>query len=205
MVKKVIVWVAGILIGAILGYVVWNGIMDPNFFLGETKAVFGKIIDVFPSNEVKTFKRKVKYVYQVGDKYYVDFKKLGTNDEKQAIGNSVKVVYSINNPERNRVESLITNDTRYNKVKYYSDKEEGYMEVVLNNGVFNYKEYAGKGKIMNDFVGEYSIKDDSLKFEHYLSAESNLKMERPTLFIIDYKNENQLIESKTKRIFKRIK
>ena len=204
MIRKGIAWTFGIILGSVLAYLAWSSLMTPEFLMGETKTVTGKVIEVFPSKEVKSFKRKIKYVYPAGGKYYVDFKKLGTHDEKQAIGNEVKVLYSVDNPERNKVERLITRDVRFRKVKYYSSKDDGYIEMQLNNGVFTYQEFVDQGKIINDFVGQYEIENDSLKLKQYTFENEDVENHAPTLFVFDKKHRNQIIDTKTKRIFKRI-
>jgi len=202
--RKVIAWTLGILVRIDMVYVGCSSIMTQDFLMGETKVATGKVIKVFPSKEVQTMNRKIKYVYSVGDKFYADFKKLGTQDDKQAIGNELKVLYSVNNPEWNRVERLIPNSQRYRSTKFYSSKKEGYIDLELNNGIFIYKEFADGGKIVNDFIGEYKITNDTLKFRHYLLGNNNPENYRPTQFVFDKKYGTRIIiETKTKRIFKR--
>ena len=202
--RKGITWTFGIILGSVLAYVIWSSLMTRGFLMGETNVVTGKVIEVFPSEEVKSYKRKVKYVYNVNDKYYLDFKKLGTRDEKQSIGNEVKVLYSVKNPERNKVERLISRDIRYRRVKYYSSKNDGYFELQLNNDIFRYKEFAGQGEIRCNFVGQYEIKEDSLKLEHYIFENDDFEKREPTLFVFDKKHRDQIIDTNSQRIFKRI-
>lgn len=177
--------------------------MTKDFLMGETKVVSGKVIEVFPSKEVQSFQRKIKYVYSVGDKYYSDFDNLGTLDEKQTIGNKVRVRYSVNNPERNKVEKLFTNHVSQS-AKYYSNIKDGYIELELINGIFNYREFKDGGEIVNDFVGAYKISNDSLKFEHYLLGQNEPENYRPALFVFDHKKINQIIDPKTKQVYKRV-
>ena len=178
--------------------------MTPNFLLGKTGVTTGKIIDVFPSDEVKTYRRKIKYIYSVNNEYYSDFKRLGTKDGGQKIGNDVKVIYSLKNPRRNNIEILL-NNKRTRSEKFYSNKKNGYIEMQLINGVFKYKEFAEQGKIVKDFVGEYSLDNDSLKFEHYYSGKNSVENQKSTLFVFDTKNSNRLIDVKTKQIFRRVR
>ena len=81
--KRVSAWALIILMGSILSYTVWNCFATPNFLMGKTNVVSGKIIEVFPSREVKSYNRRIKYVYTVNGKDYFDFKNLGTNERIQ--------------------------------------------------------------------------------------------------------------------------
>ncbi len=202
--RKASIWALGILFGSILAYIAWNGFMTHNFLMGETKVVTGKIIEVFPSREVKSYSRRIKYVYAVNDNYYFDFQKLGTKDKKQSIGNDLKIVYSIKNPKRNRIAKHINNYRHSKGVKYYSNLEKGYIQMDLINGIFKYKEYINGGKIANNFVGEYEVVNDSLKFIHYLFEANSSFINKPKLFVVDSDNTNRLIESETKGIFIKI-
>jgi len=177
--------------------------MTQDFLMGDTNVVSGKVIEIFPSKEVQTFQRKIKYVYSVNGNFYSDFENLGTHDEKQAIGNKVTVIYSVNNPERNKVNKLFT-DHISQRARYYSSKKDGYIELELINGIFNYREFKDGGKMVNDFVGEYKLSNDSLKFKHYLLKQNKLENYRPTLFVFDRKNRNQIIDPKTKQVYKRV-
>jgi hypothetical protein len=197
-------WALGILLGSILAYTVWSGLTTPNFLMGETNVVSGKIIEVFPSREVKSYTRRIKYVYSVHDKDYIDFKKLGTNDRKQEIGNDLQIAYSIKNPKRNKIEKHLKHYRNSNGVKYYSNKDEGYIKMHLINGIFKYQEYITGGKIVNNSMGEYLVVNDSIRFKHYhFKAKDNVN-NNPKLFVFDTNNGNHLIEFETKRVFKKI-
>ena len=74
----------------------------------------------------------------------------------------------------------------------------------LINGIFKYKEFAEKGKIINDFVGEYKIINDSIKFKNYVFETDDKYKNRPKLFVFLSDNESQLVDLNTKRTFKRI-
>jgi hypothetical protein len=197
-------WALWILLGSILAYTGWNCFVTPNFLMGKTNVVSGKIIDVFPSREVKSYSRRIKYVYSVNDKDYIDFKKLGTNDEKQEIGNHLKIVYSIKNPKWNKIERLLNNYRNSIGVKYYTSIDKGYIEMRLINGIFKYREYVDGGKIINNYIGEYLVKNDSISFKHYAFKANDKVMMRPKLFVVDSYNRNNLIEFETKSVFKKI-
>ncbi len=79
-----------------------------------------------------------------------------------------------------------------------------YIELRLINGIFKYKEVAEGGKIIYDFVGEYKITNDSIKFMNYVFETDNENKNRPELFVFSPDNHRQLIDLNTKRIFKRI-
>ncbi|MCG6190319.1 hypothetical protein [Maribellus maritimus] len=193
----------GVLFGSILAYTGWTGVGTQTFLMGKTSEISGKVIEVFPNKEVQNFSRKIKYVYSVDDNFYVDFKKLGTEDAKQEIGNDLKLIYSIKKPERNRVQRLSSNYDNSVGKKYYSTKENGYIELRLINGIFKYKEAAVGGKIIHDFVGEYKIINDSIKFENYIFETDNEHKNRPELFVLSPGNHRQLVDVSTKKIFKR--
>lgn len=202
--RKGITWIFGILLGSALVFGVWEGFTNPNFLMGETTKVSGTIIDVFPSREVKTFRRRVKYVYAANGKYYYDYKKLGTKDVKQKIGNELCIFYSIKNPENNRVEKFYNSHRNLKPKKYYSKTEKGYWEIKFINGVFKCKEYEEKGKLLHDFVGDYTFNQDSIKFNHYHLDADSFSF-KPKLFVVDSRNRNQLIEINSQRIYKEIK
>ncbi len=195
-------WTLGVLFGSILAYTGWTVFISQTFLLGNTSEISGKVIEVFPNKQVQSYSRRIKYIYSVDDNFYVDFKKLGTEDARQEIGNDLKLIYSIKKPEKNRVKSLSSEyDTSVGK-NYYSTKENGYMELRLINGIFKYKEYADGGKIIHDFVGKYKIINDSIKFENYVFETDNEYKNRPELFVFSPDNDRQLVDLKTKRTFK---
>ncbi|MGQ8336155.1 hypothetical protein ACUNWD_06350 [Sunxiuqinia sp. A32] len=194
-------WIFGILFGSILAFTGWNGFKNPIFLMGDTQKVKGKIIEVFPSKEVQNYSRKIKYVYAVDNSYYCDFKKLGTSAEPQAIGNDIEIVYSINNPKWNKVTKLLNNYKNSDGEKYYSNKDSGYIEMHLINGIFKYKEFAEQGVNIHDFVGEYSILNDSIKLKHYHLHNDSITSQHPLIFVFDTDNKNHLKELQSDRIF----
>ena len=197
-------WALGVLLGSILAYTGWTGFETRTFFMGKTGEISGKVIDVFPNDEVQSYSRKIKYIYAVGDNFYVDFKKLGTKDAKQEIGNDLKLTYSLKNPERHKVKTLASNyDNSFGK-KYYATGNDGYMELHLINGVFKYKEFAQGGKMIHDFVGEYTIINDSIKFKNYVFGRDSTYKNRPEVFVVSPDNDRELVDLTTKRTFKRI-
>jgi len=203
--KNGITWAIGILFGSLFAYACWNMMMNPTFLLGETTSVYGKIIDVFPSREVNTYRRRVKYVYAADDKFYYDFLTLGTQDKKQVIGNKIRISYSKKNPQNNKVEKLLSDYNNSTGEKYYSITETGYIEMRLVNGIFKYKEYADEGEIVRNFVGEYLVENDSLHFTPYNFGTDTLMTNKLELLVFNSKNINQLIEADTDRIFTKIK
>ena len=204
MMRRGFTWTFGILFGLILVYAGWNFVITPNFLMGSTNVVSGKIIEVFPSREVKSYSRRIKYVYSVNGKDYVDFQKLGTNDKKQAIGNDLRIIYSVKKPKRNKIERLLNNYRNSEGVKYYSSKNKGYIEMRLINGIFKYKEYVDGGKVVNNFIGEYFIDNDSVRFKHYQFKANSKVSNQPKLFVVDSNKRNQLIEFETKSVFKKV-
>ena len=196
-------WTLGVLFGSILAYTGWTGFKTQTFLMGKTGEISGKVIEIFPNEQVQSYSRKIKYVYSVDDNYYVDFKKLGTKDAKQEIGNELKLIYSIRNPEKHKVKNLSsTYDNSFGK-KYYATCENGFIELRLINGIFKYKESATGGKVIHDFVGEYKIINDSIKFENYVFEPDNENKNRPKLFVFSPDNNRQLVDLNTKRIFRR--
>ena len=183
----------------------WIGFENEMISSRKTALVSGKVIDVFPSKEVKNYNRKIKYVYSVDNKEYIDFKKLGTKDEKQNIGNELKIKYFIKNPKRNKVELLLNNYKNPNTKKYYSNTEKGYIEMYLINGIFKYKEYVDKGKVINDYVGDYSVLKDTIHFNHYQFEGDSTKQTQPLAFIENPDKWNQLIETNSKQIFTKLR
>lgn len=202
--KKRTIWALGILFGSVIAFAGWTSFENPNFLMGKTNRVYGKIIDVFPSHEVKSYSRRVKYIYAINGEFFFDFKKLGTLDKKQAIGNKILISYLITNPKINFVKKLFNDHKNSKGVKFYAISENGFIEMQLINGIFKYKEFAEKGKMVNNFVGEYFIENDTLRFKNYNFETDSIVINKPELFVIDSKNRNQLIEKSTNRIFKKI-
>ncbi|WP_340113049.1 hypothetical protein [Maribellus mangrovi] len=196
-------WTLGVLFGSVLAFTGWTGFGTQTFLMGRTGEISGKVIEIFPNEQVQSYSRRIKYVYSIDNNYFVDFKKLGTEDPRQEIGNELKLIYLIKKPEKNRVKSHFSKyDNSVGKI-YYSTKENGYIELRLINGIFKYKEFAEGGKIIFDFFGEYKIINDSIKFENYIFETDNEYKNRPDLFVFSPDNDRQLVDLKTKRIFKR--
>ncbi|WP_163323018.1 hypothetical protein [Draconibacterium mangrovi] len=192
----------GVLLGSILAYTGWTGFKTQTFLMGKTGEISGKVIEIFPNEQVQSYSRKIKYVYAVDDTYYVDFKKLGTKDARQEIGNNLKLIYLIRKPGKNRVKSLSsTYDNSFGK-KYYTTYENGFVELRLINGIFKYQESANGGEVIHDLIGEYIIINDSIKFENYVFETDKECQNRPKLFVFS-PNHRQLVDVNTKRIFKR--
>lgn len=200
--KKVIKWTIGILFGALITFAAWKIFTHPTYFLGETTKVNAKVVEVFPSREVKTYRRRVKYVYEANDKYYYDFFSLGTKDKKQAIGNTIQISYSKKYPQYNMVENLLNDFRNSNEVRYYSVKDTGYIDIRLINGIFKYKEYADQGKLIADMIGEYKIENDSVHFTSYIFEEDTLKTDKLKLLVFDSKSTNDLKDTDTDRVYK---
>lgn len=203
--SKGIKWVLGILFGSLIVFAAWKIFSNPTFILGETARVDAKVIDVFPSREVKTYRRRVKYMYAAENKYYYDFFNLGTQDKKQEIGNTIQISYSKKYPRYNIVEKLLSDYRSSREVQYYSIKETGYIDIRLINGIYKYKEYADQGKMVNNFVGEYAIENDSVHFTPYIFGPDTLSTDNLKLLVFDSKNSNQLNDTNSDRIFTRIK
>jgi len=193
----------GVLFGSVLAYTGWTGFVTQTFLMGKTNEISGKVIEVFPNEEVQNYNRRIKYVYSVGDNSYIDFKKLGTEDAKQVIGNDLRIIYSIKKPGKNKVKRLSSNYDNSFGEKYYSTKENGFVELRLINGIFKYKEFAEGGKIIHDFIGEYKIIKDSIKFKNYILETDNEYKNRPELFVFSPDNYRKLVDLNTKRTFKR--
>lgn len=172
--------------------------------MGKTGETSGKVIEIFPNEQVQSYSRKIKYIYSAAGNYYVDYKKLGTKDAKQEIGNDLKLIYSINKPERNKVKNLSSNNDNSFGKKYYTTHENGFIELHLINGIFKYQESAEGGEVIHDFVGEYKIINDTVKFENYVFETDNEDKNRPELFVFSPNDDRQLIDLNTKRIFRRI-
>ncbi|WP_372647635.1 hypothetical protein [Draconibacterium sp.] len=192
----------GVIMGSILAYTGWTGFKTQTFLMGKTGEISGKVIEVFPNEQVQSYSRKIKYVYSVGDSYYVDFKKLGTKDDKMEIGNELKLIYSIRKPGKNKVKSLSSTYNNSFGEKYYTTYENGFVELRLINGIFKYQESAKGGEVIHDFIGEYKIINDSIKFENYVFDAKNECQNRPELFLFS-PNRRQFVDVNTKRIFKR--
>ena len=194
-------WGLGVLLGSILAYTGWAGFKTQTFLMGKTGEISGKVIEIFPNEQ--SYSRRIKYIYSVDDNYYVDFKKLGTKDARQEIGNDLKLIYSIKKPEINRVKSLSSTYDNSVGEKYYSTIGKDYIELQLINGIFKYKEVAEGGNIIHDFVGEYKITNDTIKFENYVFETENENKNRPVLFLFSPDNHRQLVDLRTKKTFKR--
>jgi hypothetical protein len=202
--KRVCIWALGILLGLVLAFTGWKGFTNPELLMGETNAVKGRIVDVFPNHDVKTYNRKIKYAYPVNGKYLFDFKKLGIREEGQKIGNKLKIVYSTKYPKWNKINRLLNDNKNSKGEKYYLASKNGYTEIHFVNGVFKYKKFANKGKIVNDFVGEYLQSNDTIGLKYYDLNSKKTTKKRPELFVFDSSNSNHLIEINTNEKFRKI-
>lgn len=202
--NKGIKWAIGILFGSLIVFAAWKIFTNPTFFFGETTRVDAKIIDVFPSREVNTYRRRVKFVYAAENKYFYDFYNLGTQDKKQAIGNTIQIIYSKKYPQYNKVENLLNDYRSSREIQYYSVKETGYIDIRLINGVFKYKEYADQGKMIDDFVGEYEVGNDTVHFTPYFFGTDTQKTNKLKSLVFDSKNIDQLNDANSDKIFTRI-
>jgi len=196
--------VIAVLMGAFIAFGGWTSFSNSTIWFGESKTTVGRIIEVFPSEKVKTYSRRVKYVYNVNGKSFIDFKKLGTQDKRQVIGNSVRVKYLPGNPKQNKVEKLF-NDHRPSKgLKYYSIVDDGYIELKVNNGIFRYKRYVAKGEIEYELIGECVFKNDTLFMSHFKFDEDRIE-NVPEFYVADQHKENRIIEYPENRNFTRVR
>ena len=75
----------------------------------------------------------------------------------------------------------------------------------LINGIYKYKDYAARGKLVHNIVGEYEIEYDTLRFTPYLFEKDTLMYDNLGKLVFDSQTINQLNDTDNNRIYKRIK
>lgn len=127
---------------------------------------------------------------------FYDFKKVDKQFGKQQIGNRVKIEYSERNPVWKKVKGFYKDFKNSDGEKFYYGEKVGYSEIALTNGVFTFKKFGDQGKIVNEFIGEYKFRNDSLIVNSFANKDFRY------FLIVDSDSDKQLIDSKTKMIYK---
>lgn len=151
-------WTFGIIFLIVFGYLAYNHFEAPTLFIGETKKTEGKIIDIklgYPTGG-DGYVQHVNYVYKIDDKFYTGKKTVGKSAGWQNIGNTIEIEYSKNTPENHKVAAYRNNFSSTNEKKYHFTKQDGFNLVKLINQTFRYVEYADRGKIKIQVLGEFT-------------------------------------------------
>lgn len=189
-------WIFGLIFLAAFVYVGWNGFEFPKFILGKTNITTGKIVNTFHHWGVKGKSyQRVKFIYSVNDSIYFDFMTIGKKYGSQNIGNRVRIEYSINKPEKNKVIGFFNDYQNSQKEKYHTNENTGYSEISLINGLYDFTEYGKQGIVLQEIRGEYKIKSDSLILESFD------KRNRMYFIITGLEGNRNLKDCKTKKVF----
>ncbi|AOW19334.1 hypothetical protein [Urechidicola croceus] len=192
-------WTFAILL--IFGFIIfaWNDFQIPFSPLTETKEITGRIsnIKIVPVIGGHGFQQEVTYYYFIEDKKYSDTKRIGKKYGIQYVGNQILVKYSVNEPQKTEVISFKGDYTEDIKETYFSYIENGYLQIELYNGLFNYSEYAKKGKLVTTYDGEFLSKNDTLILKPF-----DRKVNNKTLISNWVNGKNVLTDLNTNLIYK---
>lgn len=198
--KKANPWTIGIIL--IFGFFifVWNDYEFPFHPFTDTSEVQAKISDIewVPVEGGHGFLQKITYFYFIGDKQYVDIKKIGRKYKKQHIGNRVLIEYSIENPDKTKIIGFFGDYKNEIEEVYFSYFESGYYQITLLNGLFNEFEYGKNGVLFSEKKGEYKRIQDTLSLDYFNPKLKNKKLS----VLISENNRTELIEMRTGIIYR---
>ncbi len=196
-------WAFGLVFLMIFAYLAYNNFELPTIFFGETKIVAGKIINIQVERDTRGtgYVQNIKYVYAVNGNYLLDKKIVGKKYGVQYLGNNVKIEYSVKNPHRNKVLGFRKIFRTTNKETFFAAKKVGYYQIDLINDMFFYTDFADYGKIIDERIGSYSLKDDTLlEVTPYIFNGNNQYIKY--LMVSDSLGEKQLVELGSNRVFR---
>ncbi len=199
--------VAFFLIMGIFIYLSWNNFELPTIFIGETTEVKGKVVDIkIRYGARRGYIQNVEYVYKVKDKYFLDKIKVGNNFGWQNVGNRVLIEYKESNPQKNKVVGFYDDFSTKasDEIIYISGNNSGYYQIRLLNRLLYYTEFANKGIIKEELVGEYKTNNDTLFFEPYSFIEKKVAIKIKYLVLEDSIGNKQLVDILKRNIYKQI-
>lgn len=180
-------------------YVGWNGFEFPKVILGKTDITTGKILDTYHKWGVRgggSYQR-LKFVYSVNDSVYFSFTTVGKKYGRQNIGNRVKIKYSLQNPEKSKVEAFYNDYQNSNEEKFHTNENIGFSEISLINGLYKFVKYGEQGKVIFEKRGEYKIQNDSLMLVSFDKRTKNYYQ------IVGSGEDQNLTDYQTKMTFKK--
>ena len=204
--SKINPWLFGMVFLSIFAYLAWNNFEIPRLFLYRTNTTKGCIIDIQIVKGIRGYgyNQKLTYAYTVNGVTYSDIKKIGKKYGIQRIGNKILIKYSEEKPQINNFINFIAAESNQKPEKYIFSKNVGYEEIILENNIFKFTEIAGKGVVLEQKIGEYEFKEDSLILKSYSFDNKTNQSENLMKFIvtIDSLNRTELTEITTRRKFK---
>ncbi|WP_299899726.1 hypothetical protein [uncultured Aquimarina sp.] len=109
----------------------------------------------------------VHFIYKIDNIVYVSKHRAYRSGQFQAIGDSLLVRYSVNDPQRTdptRYYHNVSSKPRYNYLKksFLHTKSNGYTALDLHANIFTYEDYGAYGKLLTKTTGTYIIQDSTL-------------------------------------------
>jgi len=132
--------------------------------------VKGKIIDIksLGRGTVQSGLDEITYVYSINGKDYSSKKRIGVRYPKQALGNGVKVEYSIEHPEQSEAVGFYMDfKSSDNRVEFHASKKYGYHSIELINDLYYYTNYVDSGVVIDRIVGQWTTNKDTLIVKPY--------------------------------------
>jgi len=174
-----------LIILAVIGYFMWNNFEIPKVFFGETKDVEGQIYNITVGYGIRGigFIQKVNFVYTIDNQNYIGTKKIGNRISPQSIGNTVVVKVSRRNPNYYDVRGFISNYSlrNFSKSKYLRSSNSEYEEILIENGIFKYKNLQNGGIEKYSLTGIVFSTKDTIKVECFMEmklTENNQRVEK---------------------------
>ncbi len=200
-------WAFGMVFMMIASYVLWNDAQLPVVFIGETNETHARVIEtkIVPGFKGWGYKENFKYVYMVDSVLYKSFVKVGT-DLSKSIGNRLTIRYSVDNPSKHEIITFQIDYNAQNSTKntFIRNKEVGYEEFILENGLFFYNDYLKRGKKRLECFGEFDTIQDTVILKPFIERQNRFVFSTKYLKTIDSLNSEVLIDLSTQKTFKKL-
>ena len=169
---KVNPWAFGLLFLRLSGIWMWSNFELPKFYPFEkTGKTIGYVFyskKVQPKLRYKNFDQIVRFFYEVDGFIHVSEHRAYKGGQYQNFGDSLLVVYSVNNPERTKPliyyknKNIDVNATRIGK-SFIHIKSDGYKTLDIVGRIFTYEDYDAYGKRVVKTTGIYLLKENKIK------------------------------------------
>ena len=189
--KRLNPWVFGMVFLFVAAYILWNDVnvgMLFSFENAETKAYVTKSFTRY-DKKYRASMPHIEYTYVVDSIVYKDVESV---KNRQFVGNTLRVKYSVNNPIDNQIEEFYNEFYEDKSQVFLFTKSNGYASMRLANGLYFYKEEES-GKVLLEEMGTYIERQDTLIFTTFLKNKTSKWL---------WNEKGEILDVKTKSVYR---